>query len=324
MRFGTTTTANIGFGTDQNPGRDWCTHEYRAIFEFKICKANTTGPGGRISVGGEDLIRIRSKPNFAKYTCELATDHITTKCICKNDQKPKAQGKTMLLGDCDDEGWQKYSFHMESRGGMFYTCGEDGKMDGSFYLGTKPCKGCATKKYDKEFPLTSIFNNDMTDLVNDNIEGNPVLINYRGPDKNEICQEGYSWWCSDQSKFLFDFAAKKCGGKVFITQGSSFEEFVGLTPEVQECLLKELGCDGRDDVKAAIMSMVTANLADPGPVGGGWGSGGGLVNGVRVDSVGGVGVTGPAPPMFPDVDCRTGRPVRSTTHDDIDENPKCK
>ena len=187
--------------------------------------------------------------------------------------------------------------------------------DGSFYTGTQLCEGCATKKYDKEFPLTDVFNNDMTDLENDNKEGNPVLINYYGPDKNLICQEGYSWWCSDQSKFLFDFTAKKCGGLVSVSPDSSNEKFVGLTPEVQECLLKELGCDGNDQVKAAIMSMVTAGLAEAGLAGGGWGPSEDFPGGGPLESEN---------PMFPNVHCQTGNCLTSGCDDDIDENPKCK
>jgi len=308
MKFGDIDRTVFDFGQsqdDDDPAE--CYWEYRGILEFKVCKATKgTGGGGRVDASKQnvDKIRIRSKKNYPKYTCKSAEDHLTTKCVCVKAKEKLEFGTAMNIGKCDDKGWQEYTYR--ARKYAYYECVDAQK---AYDLKTPeyPCKGCVAKEYDKEYDLTSVFNNSFTDGFVDNDTGNPVLINYR----NDDCSRGsayHSWWCSKQSRLLFDYASKVCGGLISVPPDAvgydTGEQHIGLTPEVQDCLLETLACDHpRGDIKAAIMSMFTAALQS------------GLDDMGDADYV-------DSKKLFPGIDCKTGD--RPDFEDEIDENPRCK
>jgi hypothetical protein len=322
MNFGDIDSTVFGFGQSQDDDRpEICELDKHGKFEFKVCKATKgTGGGGRVDASEQnvDKIRIRSKQWNLKGTCKSFSDHIISQCVCTSVDKKKQHGAAVNMGKCDDKGWQEYIFRKTEPGGItdmygwsykIWTCDKEGKYEGPKI--EKQCKGCKAKEYDKEFDLTSVFNNAMTDDYRDLVDGNPVLVNFRGPDWIDFCQDSYTWWCSSQSRLLFDYAAKKCGGLVSVSPDVSNEKYIGLTPEVQDCLLETLACDHpRDDIKAAIMSMFTDFLSTE------WGT--------KYTE------EGPHEPMFPLVDCRTGACREqvagnaTSCGDDKDTNFKCK
>jgi len=337
MKFGNIDSTRFGFGhsdDDDNPG-GWCFVDMRGVLEYKICKATKgTGGGGQVDASEQnvDKIRIRSKPNHATYTCKSSKDHLTSQCVCDWSKSVRNNGGVaMYIGKCDEDGWQEYSFRkkmsmgdlMSNPGGTDWECGiphDPGKHDK--YHPVKPCDGCITKKYDKEFDLSDVFNPWW--LKDTDKDGNPVLIQYRhvGPPydpfpSNPCTHDDWkygpadrsSWWCTSQAALLFDHAVNECGAMVSLDPSMENAKIATLTPEVQECLLKTLGCDSKDKVVGeALMSKFTSDLAS--------GSG--------------------EEPMFPRVDCETGECEGAEIdkssllwspegcEDDVDKKFRCK
>ena len=339
MKFGDIDSTVFGFGQSDDDEGGWCFIQMKGVLEYKICKATKgKGGGGRVDASeqNKDKIRVRSKKLYPLITgtCGSAEDHLVSECVCEKSEVEKNNGgNAMKVGKCDDQGWQTFTYRKKMSMGGFkgqdWQCGTT--KTGTVFSPVKNCDGCISKKYDKEFDLTDVFQSlgNWSDAYSEE-EGNPVLIQFTNTDaRYNYCSWGgggyNSWWCTSQAKTLFDYAVTDCDAQVSVDPAFNFIKIATLTPKVQDCLLKTLDCSGHPTVvKEALMSRFMSDLAT-----------GGDPEDPSIE------------PMFPRINCETGEcddagggpkpshfgvitpgapliPPRAGCDDDVDEKFRCK